>query len=86
MARIAHDKDKIIGFSFSSVLNSDKKSKIMGRMMQNIRLCRKYKVKTYLGSFAHSPSELRARHDLKAFFICLGMHASEAKESLDILK
>jgi len=81
MTRIAKSKDKIIGFSFSSVLNSLNQSKVMGRMMQNIKLCRKAKCKVFIGSFANFPLELRSRHDLKAFFICLGMHASEVQKA-----
>ena len=48
LAKIAHDKDKIICFDIGKVISSSgmKRSKVIGRMMQNIMLCRKYKVKT----------------------------------------
>ncbi len=52
--------------------------------MQNIKLCRKAKCKVFIGSFAKNPSELRSKHDLKAFFICLGMHPSEAKKAVTL--
>ena len=86
LTRIAKEKNKIIGFSFSSILNSKNKARLMGRIMQNIRICRKAKVKMAVCSFASSPYELRSRHDLKAFFICLGMHPKEAQESVERFK
>jgi len=85
MTRIAKEKNKIIGFDFGSALNSPNRSSVMGRMMQNIKLCRKAKCDIVISSFARSPLELRSKHDLEAFFICMGMHASEAKAASDIL-
>lgn len=76
LCKIAEKNKVAIGFSISS------DSKILGRIRQNIRLCRKYKVKTIIASFAKDPYEMRPPHDLIAMFICLGMHPSEAKNSL----
>ncbi len=73
-----------IAFSFNSILNSAQRSVLFGRMMQNISLCRKYKVKTLIGSFAKQPSEMRSAKDLQSVFITLGMHPAEAKESMSI--
>ena len=85
-ARIAHDKGKMVGFSFSSVLNSFNRPRLLGRVMQNIKLCRKYKVKVFTGSFATNPYGLRSSHDLKAFFITLGMEPKEAQEARKLFK
>lgn len=82
-------KNKVaIGFDFGSVLRADdvERSMLMGRMMQNIRLCRKYHVAMVLGSFAHAVEEMRAAHDLMSFGMSLGMHPQEAKESLKYLE
>ena len=70
LCKIAHDNDKIICFDFSSILNSKgmKRARIFGRMMQNIRLCRKYKVKMAAASFG----EMRNRRDLESLFKVLG--------------
>lgn len=70
LCAIAKEKGKTIGFSFSSILKSEGmlRAQIIGRMIQNIELCRKYKVNTMIASFATSPYEMRGWHDLMAFF------------------
>jgi len=85
LCKLANKNNIMIGFSFSDILNTNgiTRSQILGRIMQNIRLCRKYKVKTIVASFAENPYELRPYHDLKSVFICLGMHPEEAKNSLE---
>lgn len=84
MCKIAKKKDMMIGFSFSSILNSNEmlRTQILGRMKQNIRLCRKYKVKMVFASFTSKPYEMRSYHDLISFAVTLGMHPKEAKESI----
>ncbi len=84
MCELAQKKNVAIGFSFSSILEAkeSQRSRIMGRMMQNIMLCRKYKAKTVIGSFAKDPWQMRSGHDLQAVFTLLGMHPAEAKKSL----
>ena len=80
-------KNKVIaGFSFSSILNANNRVLVLGRIMQNIRFCRKYKVDTCFASFASMPYEMRAAHDLISFLIVLGMHAEKAKKSLEIIE
>jgi len=81
MSKLAHKNKIIIGFSLNSVLNSDKKHIILGRIMQNIRLCRKYKVETLIGSFTSNPYEMRSPYDLISLFLSLGMTQKEAKDS-----
>ncbi len=84
LAKIAHDKGKIIAFSFSTILNasSEKRALLLGRMRQNVKLCRKYKVKMFLASFASEPFKLRGTYELKAFGLMIGMNPKEVKESL----
>jgi len=85
LCKLANKNNIGIGFSFSSMLNTEGKtrSQILGRMMQNIRLCRKYKVKTTIASFAERPYDLRSCYDLKSVFVSLGMHPKEASDSLE---
>ena len=73
-----------IGFNFSTILNAspEKRAQIIGRMQQNVKLCRKYKVKMFLGSFAKDPYELRSDYELKAFGFMLGMNPKEVKNSV----
>ena len=72
LCKLAHDNDTSIGFSVSLLLNSENKSIILGRMMQNINLCRKFKVKMITGSFARNPLEMRSPYDLESLFKILG--------------
>jgi RNase P/RNase MRP subunit p30 len=75
LCKIAAQKGKTIGFSFSSVLNSNSegRARIIGRMRQNAMFCRKYKVKTVLASFARSPYEMRVPKDMDAFRRLIGL-------------
>lgn len=82
MCKLAHDNKVMVGFSLSSMLTSDKKHMILGRMTQNIKLCRKYKVKMMIASFAQKPLEMRGPYDVISLFVSLGMHQKEAKDSL----
>lgn len=85
MARFAAEKGVHVGFSFRSILCSPPvlRAQLIGRLKQNIHLCRKAKVKTVIASFATSPFEMRSPHDLANFFAVLGMHPKEASDSLN---
>lgn len=76
-----------IGFNFNDILTNEgtKRAEIIGRMMQNVWLCRKYKLRMVLGSFAKDKWQMRARNDLTSFGITLGMHPEEAKKSLEAI-
>ncbi|MBI2668149.1 hypothetical protein HYX17_05280 [Candidatus Woesearchaeota archaeon] len=86
-------KNKIaIAFSFNEILKSKgvERAKIIGRMQQNVRLCRKYKVEMIIASFATNKYEMRSLTDLKSFGTVIGMNPVEIKKSFtvvnDILK
>lgn len=66
LAKIAKEKNKTIIFEFSELLKAKNKQQILGRWMQNIRLCKKYKVGYEICSMAKDALELRAANDLKA--------------------
>jgi len=80
---IAKRKNVSAAFSFSEILNSDERKKTMGRISQNIALCRKSKVNMLIGSFAGKPYEMRAPKDLKSLFSLLGMNAKELNDSFE---
>lgn len=71
-----------LAFNFSSILNADstKQAVILGRMQQNIKLCRKYKIPMLVFSFAEYYFQLRSSVDLRSFFLELGMHPKEFSE------
>jgi len=82
LCKLAEQNNIIIGFSLSSILDSKNKHVVLGRITQNIKLCRKYKVKTVIASFASNPYEMKSPHDIISLFEILGMHPKEAKDSL----
>ena len=83
LCKLAKKNNIAIGFSFNEILKSKEKSKLIGRMMQNIKLCRKYKVKMVFASFAKNKFEMRAVKDLLSFCRVLGMTPREAKSALN---
>ncbi|MFH1506204.1 MAG: RNase P subunit p30 family protein [archaeon] len=83
--KLAKEKNKIIAFSFSQVLNSDRPEIILGRLIQNIVLCRKYKNDFVIASFAQDPYEMRCCRDYEALLRVLGATPKQAKEAKDHL-
>ncbi len=59
-----------------------KRSIIIGRISQNCRLCRKYKVKMKLATFASSPYQMRSPRDLMSLALIFGMDTKQAKEAV----
>lgn len=84
LCNLAKKNNIAIAFNFNDVLKSHniERAKILGRMMQNVRLCRKYKVKMILASFAKDKYEMRSQRDLVSFALTIGMTADEARKSL----
>jgi RNase P/RNase MRP subunit p30 len=84
VCELARKNKVVIGFYYSSLFNMGEFiiSQIIGRMIQNISLCQKYKVKTVIGSFSDNPFELRSPYDVMSFFIMLGMNGKNIKNSL----
>lgn len=70
--RIAASRKKIVAFSFVDILDAKDRPKLLARMMFNIKLCKKYKVKMYFGDFCRGKVEMRGAKDLAAFFRLLG--------------
>lgn len=84
VCKLAQKNSIAIGFNFNDVLISNglKRAGILGRMMQNVKLCRKYKLRMVLGSFALNTWQMRSKNDLISFGITLRMHPEEAQKSL----
>ena len=83
LCKLAKKNDIAIGFDFNLVLNSKNRGEILGRMMQNVGLCRKYKNKMVLLSGANNELDMRNPKDLVSFGIVLGMTPKEAKNALN---
>lgn len=83
LCRLANENNVFIGFSLNSILNSENKFIILGRIMQNIKLCKKFKAKTIVASFARKPFEMRSVHDIISLFKTLGWEKPDfLKESV----
>lgn len=85
MCELANKNDVAVGLSYSSLFNKNNliAPLLMGRMMQNISLCKKYKVKTVIGSFSQNPFDMRSPHDIKSLFTVLGMGSRNLIDSLN---
>ena len=88
LCRFASQNNIKIGISFSSLArNSGKELSLrLGRIMQNIMICRKYRTKLVIASFAESPEHLASPYELKSLGFSLGMTPSQANESLEAAK
>ncbi|HLG24940.1 MAG TPA: RNase P subunit p30 family protein [Candidatus Nanoarchaeia archaeon] len=65
---IAAKNGVTVGFSYGSLLIKEprEQSLTLGRMIQNMRLCKKYKTKTKIACFSSNPYHLRADYEIKS--------------------
>ncbi len=82
LCKLAHDNNVAIGISFNKILNEKDRINLLSKIIQNIRLCRKYKVKVIIASFANNIYEMRSAKDLISFMRVLGSTPLDAKNSL----
>lgn len=73
LCKLAVERGKTLAFSFTEILNSPHKGKLLARIIFNIKLCKKYKVPIILCSFASSKEEMRSAKDLQALGRILGL-------------
>ena len=78
LCNLASKNNTAIGFSLDSLNNPV----VIGRVKQNIKLCRKYKVRMVFFTFAKNKYELRSVQDLLSLLRVLGMNGKEAKDAL----
>ena len=86
LCKLAKKNNIALGFSFNEILNASNLQDVLGRMKQNVKLCRKYKVKMVFASFAKDKFEMRGAYDLLSFARILGMEPGEAKQALNFKK
>lgn len=76
MARIAKKKNVAIGINLDEILSANNlsnavtRAKILARVIQNVKLCKKYKLKM---KFISEKGNGRNIHDLKSLGLILGM-------------
>ena len=68
LCSLAAKRGVAFGFSFAQVLHSSHRPYLLARMMANIRLCKKYKVRMVFSTFASELWELRSAADLQALW------------------
>lgn len=80
LCKIARDNNKTIMINFNDILLSknEKRAIIIGRIMQNIKICNKYKTKIRIATFASLQEEMRSFSDLRSFCIAIEMTNKEA--------
>lgn len=78
ICKLMNKNNVALGISLASIENG----LMLGRIKQNIKLCRKYKVKMKFFSFAKGKYEMRAREDMIPFLRAIGMTGKEAKDAL----
>ena len=85
LCKEAAENNIAVAFNFSDILKLDKEEKAMrlGRMMQNVRLCRKFHVSMILATFASSESDLRTPKELISFGISIGMTRADAEKAIN---
>lgn len=83
LCKLANKNNIAIGFNFNDLLKSKNRASVLGKMIQNVGLCRKYKVKMIIISGAMNKCELRAAKDLVSFGRIIGMTPGEAKKALN---
>lgn len=79
LCKIARDTGKIILIDFKEIINAEgiEKAKIIGRLMQNIMLLKKYNVKTMIINKSG-----RDEYDIFAFLLTLGSSTKFAKDAV----
>ncbi len=73
LCKLAKDNGITIGFSLSSILDAKDRHVMLGRIMQNIKLCEKFKLKTTIASFAQKTFDMRSVYDSLTLFKVLGL-------------
>lgn len=78
LCKLAHDNEIIVAFSLTKLKNEN----IFKKIVADIKLFRKYKVKCAIASFAKEKYDLRNSSDIISLSRIMGMTPKEAKDSL----
>lgn len=75
LCRLANQKNVRVGFDTSLLLTSTfgRRALYLGRMMQNARLCSKFKVPVRVASFARTPWQMRSKSELASLYGLIGL-------------
>ncbi len=82
LCRHLNKENIMVAFSLSEIINTKERWITMSKMMQDIRMCRKYKIKMLFASFARTPEEQAGAYEIYSLARVLGMMPGEAKTAL----
>jgi RNase P/RNase MRP subunit p30 len=74
----------LIGINLSNLRKLD--PVVLGRVMQNIEICRKHKTRMAVFSDAQSADELPSPQDVQSLLLVLGMSTKQAAETMRSLE
>ena len=75
LVKLAKKNNIAIGFSLNKIITLEdlERVNLLGKMMQNVMLCNKYKIKMYIVNFVNNDLDERNINDLKDLGLSLGM-------------
>jgi RNase P/RNase MRP subunit p30 len=87
LCELAKKNNKIIGINIQDILNENKneieKARVIGRIMQNVRLCRKYKCRIILLSCSENPE---TKEKIKLIADSLGFSNPQIKDMENLIR
>lgn len=85
MAKAAAENQVAIDFNFRNIRKTEgeKRSRLLARMKQNLKICKKYGSPIILSSGAETKWEMVPAYDLVGFGQVLGLTKGEAKKALN---
>ena len=83
-AKLCAEQGALIGINIANIRKQD--PIIIGRIMQNIELCRQHKTRMAVISSAKTKEELLDPSDVTSLLLVLGMSPSEAKQTVHNLE
>ncbi len=85
LCKIAKENNTAIVIDLKEIITKEgkEKARYLARVMQNIRLCKKYKVPLLLTLMPEKKEEARDMHGLKALARVLGMDTKMAKDAVE---
>lgn len=72
-----------VGLSFSLLMSTKYKPEILGRMMQNISLAKKYKIPIKIFTLSKTPYQMKGYKDLVSLLLTLNATEKQTKEAFE---
>jgi len=82
LCRLAAKNKVIIGFNLNMINESMNLPMILGRVMQNIVLCKKYRAEMAIFSGARKPYQMKGISDLMSFMTVAGLNQGDSGKTL----